>query len=143
GIGLSDSEPRKGMPSPQLDRESFRARFLAQFRDPAFASLAGELERVADVAWDAYSNNRKSPRTRKAGPEFADPDYELSEDWLATREAIIAAQRRHDDSASAPRILIVNGSSRSEHSCPGEMSKSYRLVEIAAEIFRAAGSIEL
>src|SRR5207248_7772974 len=83
GIGLSDSEPRKGMPSPQLDRESFRARFLAQFRDPAFALLAGELERVADVAWDAYSNNRKSPRTRKGGPEFADADYELSEDWLA------------------------------------------------------------
>src|SRR5262249_40695060 len=31
-----------------------------------------------------------------------------------------------------PRILIVNGSSRTEHTCPGEMSKSWRLVEIAS-----------
>ena len=30
-----------------------------------------------------------------------------------------------------PRILIVNGSARSEHTCPGEMSKSWRLVKLA------------
>jgi multimeric flavodoxin WrbA len=29
---------------------------------------------------------------------------------------------------------VINGSSRSEHTCPGEMSKSWRLTEIAAEI---------
>jgi multimeric flavodoxin WrbA len=140
---LSDSDPRQGMPSPQLDRAAFRARFLAQFRDPAFDTLAGALERIEAAAWDAYSNSRKSPRTRKAGPGFADPDYDLSVDWIAARDAVIAAQKRHDEPAAAARILIVNGSSRSEHTCPGEMSKSYRLVEIAAEIFRAAGSIEL
>jgi len=140
---LSDSDPRKGMPSPRLDRAAFRARFLERFRDPAFAAVTGELDRIEGVAWDAYSNSRKSPRTRKAGPGFADPDYDLSEDWLAARDAVLAAQKRHDDAAAATRILIVNGSSRSEHSCPGEMSKSWRLLEIAAEIFRAAGGIEI
>src|SRR3546814_6534531 len=36
--------------------------------------------------------------------------------------------------AQPPCVLIINGSSRSEHTCPGEMSKSWRLTEIAAEI---------
>lgn len=139
---MSESDPRKGMPSPQIDRATFRARFLAQFRDPGFDALSGELERIVAAAWDAYSNSRKSPRTRKAGPGFADPDYDLSEDWRAARDAVLAARKRHEDPAAAARILIVNGSSRSEHTCPGEMSKSYRLVEIAAEIFRAAARVE-
>jgi hypothetical protein len=48
----------------------------------------------AAAAWDAYSHSRKAPRTRKAGAEFADPDYDLSVDWLAARAAIADAQRR-------------------------------------------------
>lgn len=30
-------------------------------------------------------------------------------------------------------MLLINGSSRSEHTCPGEMSKTYRLCEIARD----------
>ena len=48
----------------------------------------------------------KAPVTRKAGAGFADPDYEISVDWLAAREAILAAQRRHDDAGKPPRILL-------------------------------------
>ena len=59
-------EPRKGMPSPQLGRQEFTRRFRAQFQDPAFEALEDELQRVADVAWDAYSESRKAARTRKA-----------------------------------------------------------------------------
>jgi hypothetical protein len=92
-----------------------------------------------DAAWNAYSHSRKAPLTRKAGPGFADPKYELAVDWLAAREAILAAQRRHDDAAERPRILIINGSSRSEHTCPGEMSKSWRLVKLAEPAFVEMG----
>jgi len=127
------AEPRKGMPDPQLGRAEFRQRFIDQFRDPAFAEVSAELNRVEAIAWDAYANSRKSPLTRKAGPEFHDPDYDLSTDWLAARSLIAAAQARHDDAGGPPRVLLVNGSSRSEHSCPGEMSKSFRLVEIARQ----------
>jgi multimeric flavodoxin WrbA len=127
-------EPRKGMPAVKLDEGEFRDRFLSQYRDPAFDDLEPELDRIAAAAWDAYADGRKSPRTRKAGPGFADPDYDLALDWIAARDAMNAAQRRFEDPSTPPRILIVNGSSRSEHSCPGEMSKSWRLVEIAAEI---------
>ena len=83
---MSRFTPRKGMPSPRLDEAEFRKRFLAQFRDPGFNSLAQELDKIAAAAWDAYSQSRKAPRTRKAGSQFADPDYDLSVDWLAARD---------------------------------------------------------
>jgi hypothetical protein len=74
---MSDVSPRKGMPSPRLSESEFRQRFLDQFQDPTFTALAVELDKIADAAWEAYDNSRKSPRTQKAGNEFADPDYEL------------------------------------------------------------------
>ena len=126
--------PRKGMPPVKLDEAEYKRRFKAQFADPAFEPLAVELERIAAVAWDGYENGRKSPHTRKAGPAFADPDYDLSVDWIGAHEAIATAQAEHEDPAQPPCILIINGSSRSEHTCPGEMSKSWRLTQIAAEI---------
>src|SRR5262245_29907396 len=134
--------PRKGMPSPRLNEDEFRKRFLGQFQDPAFDSLAVELDKIAAVAWDAYEHSRKAPRTRKAGNEFADPDYDLSVDWLAARAAIADAQRRHAD-RSRPAFLLINCSSRSEHTCPGEMSKSYRLLGIAREVFAAAPGVAI
>jgi hypothetical protein len=63
----------------------------------------------------------------------------LADDWRAAKEAIDQAQAEHDDPGQPPCILIVNGSSRSEHTCPGEMSKSWRLTEIAREICEADG----
>jgi multimeric flavodoxin WrbA len=134
--------PRKGMPSPRLREREFRKRFLDQFSDPAFDPLAPELAKIAAAAWDAYEHSRKAPHTRRAGSEFADPDYELSVDWLNARAAIAAAQRRHDE-ATRPSVLLINCSSRSEHTCPGEMSKSYRLVEIAREVFSTTGEVSI
>jgi multimeric flavodoxin WrbA len=136
-------EPRKGMPDPRLSEAEFRARYLQQFTDPAFRPLDAELERIVRVAWEAYAGHRKAPITRKAGPEFADPDYDLSVDWLASRDAILAAKARHDDKAGPRRFLIVNGSSRSEHTCPGEMSKSWRLAELALDILQAGDDTEV
>ena len=37
---------------------------------------------------DAYAHSRKSPRTRKAGPEFADPDCDLAADWYDAHQAV-------------------------------------------------------
>ena len=134
---MADTTPRKGMPSPRLDESEFRKRFLAQFQDPAYQPLAAEIDRIASVAWDAYEHSRKAPRTRKAGTEFADPNYDLAVDWLRARTAIHEAALRHEDKRK-PNILLINCSSRSEHTCPGEMSKSYRLVEIARETMTGA-----
>jgi len=80
--------PRKGSDSPRLDRAQFRRRFLGQFRDAGYAPLQSELDRIADAAWDAYLHERKAPRTRRAGPGYADPDYELAVDWIEAKAAI-------------------------------------------------------
>jgi multimeric flavodoxin WrbA len=138
---ITAPEPRKGMPDPHLTKETFRARFLEQFRDPAFRLFDAELDKIAAVAWDAYENGRKAPVTRKAGPAFADPDYDLSVDWIADRDAVREAQVRHEDPSGPARILLINSSSRSEHTCPGESSKSWRIVQIAAGIFAASGDV--
>jgi multimeric flavodoxin WrbA len=134
-------EPREGMPSPRLEEGEFKRRYREQFRDPNFGPLAAEIERIADAAWDAYSHSRKAPQTRKAGPGFADPDYDLSVDWIAAHEAIARAQAEYEDPAAQSRVLLINGSSRSEHTCPGEMSKSFRMVEMAREVVEDAGLV--
>lgn len=129
--------PRKEMPSVELGEEEFRERYLQQFADPKFADLKEELDRIAAVAWDGYSNSRKAPVTAKAGPGYADPDYDLSVDWIAAKAAVDAAQREYDSADRPPRLLFVNASSRSEHTCPGESSKSWRMVKMAADLAKA------
>jgi multimeric flavodoxin WrbA len=133
---------RSGMPSPKLDEQTFKRRFLDQFRDPAFAPLEAELSRIAEAAWDGYSHSRKSPRTAKAGVGFADPQFELSVDWLQTRAAIKAAGERHQQRQLRGRVLLINGSSRSDHTCPGEMSKSWRLLTIARQVLEEECRLE-
>ncbi|MCY7279431.1 MAG: hypothetical protein LH610_00775, partial [Sphingomonas bacterium] len=56
-------EPRKGMPSSEIDEEEFRKRFRSTFADPAFETVRTEIDKVAAVAWDGYTNSRKSPVT--------------------------------------------------------------------------------
>src|SRR3954468_4792620 len=136
---MAPVEVRKGMPPVKLPREEFEKRYRSRFVDPAFRPLRRELDAIVEAAWDAYSHSRKAPHTRKAGPGFSDPEYEISVDWLAAREAILEAQRRHDDAAAQPRMLIINGSARSEHTCPGEMSKSWRLIKIAEPVLAGMG----
>ena len=145
GVGtiMADVEIRKGMPSVQLDKQEFKRRYLARFYDPAFEALKPEIDKIAEVAWKSYEDYNKNPRTRKAGPDFADPNYDLSIEWLETRAAIEAAERKQQDQKSPSRILLVNGSSRSEHTCPGEMSKTFRLVTIAKEVIETSGGFEV
>ncbi|WP_027575123.1 flavodoxin family protein [Bradyrhizobium sp. WSM1743] len=136
---MTDADVRKGMPPVKLSREEFEGRYKRQFVDPAFAPLGRELDAVTAAAWDAYSHSRKAPLTRKAGAGFSDPDYDLAVDWLEARAAVLEAQRRHDDAGETPRILVINGSARSEHTCPGEMSKTWRLVKLAEPVFVEMG----
>jgi hypothetical protein len=75
---LRAPEPREGTPSPRLGEPEFLARFLCQFPGPAYDLLRGGLARIAAAAWEAYAHQRKSPRTREAGPGFADPAYDLA-----------------------------------------------------------------
>ena len=129
----SATDPRKGQPSVQLSRDEFERRLRERFYDPAFGARQAELAQVIQVAWEAYEEYRKSPVRRPAGPEFSNPAYELPDAWLETRKAIQAAERRQKDPGGPGRILLVSGAARHDQTCPGEMSKSYRLARIAQE----------
>jgi multimeric flavodoxin WrbA len=126
-----------------LSHTEFRDRFMQRFYDPMFDDVRDELERVCEKAWDGYRGYRKSPRTRPAGEGFADPTQPLPIEWLATRDRIREAEARYRDSASPSRILLVNGSTRSEHSCPGEISKTRRLVYAARDAIQAIEGFEV
>src|ERR1700704_3625775 len=121
-----------------MSREEFAQRFRARFTDPAFGDESAAIDRLLQIAWDAYIGARKAPITRRAGAEFADPQYELSTDWLETREKIHAAQARHDQQDAPLRVLLICGAARNDKTCPGEMSKTFRLTQLAAAIFQTA-----
>ncbi len=135
-------EVRKGQGDVKLSREEFTRRLGERFYDPTFDSVRPEIDRIIEVAWKNYDEYHKSPRKRKAGPGFADPDFELPVEWLEARQAILAAQQRHSDPSAPSRILLVCGAARHDQTCPGEMSKTFRLVQLAREIVIADGGFE-
>ena len=130
---------RKGQGDVKLTREEFARRLRERFYDPAFARVERQLDEIVEVAWNAYDEYRKSPRTRQAGAGFADPSYELPVEWLETRERIQQAERTQKDAASPSRVLLIAGAARHDQTCPGEMSKTFRLVTEARMAIEGAG----
>ena len=134
---------RKGTPSVQLSKNEFSKRARERFYDPSFAAASAELERVIEVAWRNYREYHKSPRTKRAGAGFSDPEFQLPLEWLQAREEIQQAQTRQKNDRAKSRILLINGSSRSDQTCPGEMSKTYRLAKMAEKVIVAARGFEV
>jgi multimeric flavodoxin WrbA len=130
---MATPQIRKGQGAVQLSREEFRRRLKERFYDPAFDSVSTELERIIDVAWESYEKYRKSPRLQKAGPGFANPEFKLPVEWLETRERIQQAEREQKDNNRPARVLLVSGAARHDQTCPGEMSKTFRLIQIARD----------
>lgn len=131
---------RTGLAEWPLSREEFEQRFRRRFYDPVFAEQQEAIQSLLNLAWDGYIQARKSPVTRKAGEGFADREYEISVEWLATRDAMRLAQQRHDDAARAPRVLLICGAARNDKTCPGEMSKTFRMVQMAKSVLASAGA---
>jgi hypothetical protein len=136
-------EVRKGQGDMHISADVFRERLRERFHDPAFERTSAEIDKIIDIAWRAYQESHKSPRTRAAGERFADPEMQLSVQWLATRDAIAAAQREHDDPQAKSRVLVICGAARNDQTCPGEMSKTYRLCSTARGVLSSAGDFEV
>ena len=88
---------RKGQAPGTMPREEFGRRFREQFYDPAYRPHDTAIAALEHIAWQAYCEGRKAPITEKAGPEFADPDYDLSVEWRATRDRVRAADAQRRD----------------------------------------------
>ncbi|GAC1537555.1 MAG: flavodoxin family protein [Ramlibacter sp.] len=130
---------RTGQAGPKLQREEFHRRFVQVFYDPAFRAEDPAISRLEAIAWDAYQQGRKAAITAKAGPGFADPDYDLSVEWRAARDRLLAAQKRQEQPGTPSRVLLVCSSARNDGSCPGEMSKSFRLTQLARQVIEKEG----
>jgi multimeric flavodoxin WrbA len=129
---------RKGQAPAQLQRAEFSARFRAAFIDPVYRSEDAAIARLEEIAWQIYQVGRKSPFEQPAGPGYAVPDFEVSSEWLETKQRIDAAQQRWADPASPSRVLLICASARNDGSCASEMSKSFRLLGLAREILEQA-----
>ena len=140
---MAKPKVRTGMPSVQLKKGEFFERARARFYDPTFAAVAPEIEKIIEVAWKNYTEYHKSPRTHRAGSGFSDPEFALPIEWLETRSAIEQAEKRQKNTRANSRILLINGSSRSDQTCPGEVSKTFRLAKMAEEIFARAKGVEV
>ena len=134
---------RKGTPSVQLSRDEFAKRIRQRFYDPTFVAVTPEIDKIIDVAWKNYSEYHRNPRTRKAGSGFSDPEFALPVEWLETRKAIEQAERHQKNRQSKSRILLINGSTRSDQTCPGEMSKTFRLTKMAERVIVGTKGFEV
>lgn len=128
---------RKGQAPKPLDRDEFSRRFAKSFADPAFVSVKEALAQVETVAWNNYVNGRKTPTTEKAGPEFVDPQFDMSIEWRATRDRLIAAETKQKNTQTPSRVLLICAAARNDGTCPGEISKTFRLTQVAREILEA------
>lgn len=123
---------RKGQYTGPLARDTFRLRFMRRFYDPAFQTEQDALNRLEAIAWDAYQGGRKAPITVKAGAAYADPDYDLSVEWKDAHDRLAQAATTQRDPATRSRVLVVVGAARNDGTCPGEVSKTWRLAQIVS-----------
>src|SRR5688500_4099846 len=106
---------RKSNEEWKIEREEFKRRFNHSFYDPWFDAHRQKIAELEDIAWKAYLQGRKAPRTRKAGNEFKDPEYELSIEWYEARQKILEAQKIHEDPKGHSRVLLISSSDRNDH----------------------------
>ncbi len=131
---------RKGQAPAPLSRAEFHERYQLRFFDPAYATESAAISRLEDIAWAALQEGRKAPVTQPAGADFADPTYPISTQWLHTRQRLLDAQRGWLDGNAPTRVLLICGSARNDGTCPGEMSKTWRLTQIAQHVVTGLGA---
>jgi multimeric flavodoxin WrbA len=63
----------------------------------------------------------------------------LPVEWLETRERIQQAERDQKSGTGPGRVLLISGAARHDQTCPGEMSKTFRLASSAREEIERGG----
>lgn len=131
--------PRKGQAPAKLSRDEFHESFQKSFIDPTFIPVKDALLEIENIAWKNYSEGgHKAPITEKAGPDFFDPDYELSSEWKATRDRLLVAEKAQKNPQTNSRVLVICSSARNDATCPSEISKTWRLTLLVEEEIKKA-----
>ncbi len=130
---------RKGQGSVDLSQAEFRRRAKLDYQGPAFASEKEAVDSVVALQWTRYDESEKYAISKRAGKGFKHPDVEVGIEWIAARAEIAKARREHDRKGGKPRVLVINGSPRSDNTCPGEISKTHRLCERSIHRYRHEG----
>jgi multimeric flavodoxin WrbA len=125
---------RKGQAPPPLTAEPFGQRWRERFADPAFQSHGNALDALEAIAFEAYEDGRKAPYTTAAGAGFEDPTYQLSDAWRSAHERVMAATRRQAEPTTPDSVLLICASPRNDGTCPGEVSKTWRLSGVVREV---------
>ena len=132
------------MPSVALTKAEFTRRARERFFDPAFDPLQGEIGRIIAAAWDGYRRRSQVAAHQAGGAALCRSGVRalgrLAEGARCRRRA---PSGRRSRPPSKSRILLVNGSSRSDQTCPGEMSKTFRLVEMARRLIERERGFEV
>lgn len=123
---------RKGQIDITLNRSEYEKRIREKlFYDPSFKTNESEVNKIIETSWTNYIEYHKSPRKKVAGDGFKKKNYELPVEWLETRKNLLAAEKEQRRDKAPSRILVICASPRNDQTCPGEMSKTYRLARIA------------
>src|ERR1700749_4799576 len=109
---------RTGQAPDKMSRAEFSAHFQTSFYDPLFDREREAIARLEEIAWKAYCDGRKAPKTTKAGPGFADPGYDLADEWRAAHDGLQYAAARQKDPNAPSRVLLICAASRNDGTCP-------------------------
>ena len=119
---------RKGQGSTQLTREEFERRWRERFYDPAFDAVAGRARSRSSTSRGAHTTSigRTLARARPV-PSSPIPTSICRSNGSRPGERIREAERGSDGADSPSRVLLVCGVAAHDETCPGEMSKTFRL----------------
>ena len=108
--------PGNGQAPSALARNESPLEFRKSLLAPACDSVAQQFAAVEGFAWFNYKEGHKVALTEKAGAGFADPGYDLSVQWKAPRDHLIAAEVQQKATATGSRVLLTCGSARNDGS---------------------------
>ena len=80
------------------------------------------------------ANHENRRALAKQGPGFADPECELSVEWLNARQSHCRAKAARIEGSAFANPLDLR-TPRTDQTCPSEMSKTFRLTKEAEKIF--------
>ena len=132
GVPSGRAESRRG------SRRGSRVALSCTFQRSGVRRERDAIARLEEIAWQAYTRAARRPSRARPG--------RLCRPRVRAVRRMAGSQGAHRESAGrlgtrrAPsRVLLICGSARNDGSCPGEMSKTFRLAELRARGARAAG----